>query len=113
MIKKFAVAAAAIVLASSGAAANDGDDYKFVLVNNSSVSVVAFQANGGDGWSKNWLTLSVKPGQTKALAFSPNATKACEVPTRVTFDDDSKFENPVDFCGVDRLVVTDKKMWTE
>ena len=106
-------AAAALVLGTSAATADDGDDYAFVLVNHSSVAVDQFNGFAGGEWSDNWLSYQVAPGEQQALRFNSDATDACSVRTRVTFTDDSYFEQVVDFCGVEYLHVSDNRMWTE
>lgn len=113
MKKKFGVAAALAVVFTITTAAQDQDDYAFTLVNRSSVAVTQFNGFAGGRWSRNWLDYQVPAGEEKALRFSDNATEDCAVRVRVTFLDESYFEDTVNFCGISHLYVGDRRMWSE
>ena len=104
-----AAAAAGLMFATSGAT-DDGDDYAFNLVNASSVAVTQLNTKRTDGsWSANWLRVRVLPGTTQAMRFAEGDTR-CEIVTRVTFADDTYFEDTVDYCGKETLRVSNRTM---
>ena len=113
MRKILGVAAAFVLATTTATAAQDGDDYEFILVNHSSVAVDQFNGYAGGEWSDNWLRYQVEPGEQRTLRFNENATDACEVRTRVTFTDDSYFEDVVNYCGITYVHVSNNRMWTE
>lgn len=111
---KILVAAAAAGMLFTGSAAlaltQDGDDYSFQLTNRSPVAITQFNTKRSNGsWSSNWLRTQVAPGQVRAMRFNTGDDR-CEVVTRVTFADESYFEDTVNYCGANAISVTDDTM---
>ena len=107
------VAAATLAVTGSAATADDGDDWEFTLVNHSSVPIRQFNGYAGGAWSSNWLSYQVAPGDSVTLRFDDDATENCVVKTRITFMDDSYFEQDVDYCGMETIHVSDDTIWAE
>ena len=106
-------AVAAAALACTPAMAQDGDDYRFVLVNSSAVSAIEFVTMRKNGsWSSNWLTTPIKPAQKRALVFAEGDDR-CEIRTRISFSDGSKFDTPVDYCGISEVIATDENLYSK
>ena len=105
-----AAAMAGLLLAGSGA---DGDDFAFDLFNHTKVAVTQLNPKLPDGrWSSNWLKVRVGPGISTPLRFTdPNDTR-CEIQTRVTFADGSYFDDTLNYCNKDTLIVTNDEMST-
>jgi hypothetical protein len=109
----FAIAAAAATLLVVPAIAQDGDDYRFTLVNHSAVSAIEFVTMRKDGrWSGNWLRTPIKPADKRPLVFAGGDDR-CEIRTRITFSDGSKFDTPVDYCGVTQVIATDETLYSQ
>lgn len=107
-----AAAAAACMFAATSASAQDGDDYRFTLVNSSAVSAIEFKTMRKNGtWSGNWLTTVIKPAGKRAMVFNEGDDR-CEIRTSITFSDGSKFDTPVDYCGVTEVIATDEKLYS-
>ncbi|HEY0114703.1 MAG TPA: hypothetical protein VGB54_03175 [Allosphingosinicella sp.] len=108
-----AAAAAGLMFAGSTAIAQDGDDYAFDLYNASSVPVTQLNTRMPSGaWSSNWLRTQVRPGESRPMRFTGGDDR-CEIVTRVTFADDSYFEDTVDYCNKETLTVSNRTMSIE
>jgi hypothetical protein len=107
------LAAIAAAFACAPAAAQDGDDYRFELVNSSAASAIEFVTMRKNGtWSGNWLKTPIKPADKRAMVFAEGDDR-CEIRTRISFSDGSKFDTPVDYCGVSKVIATDETLYSE
>ena len=107
------IAAIAGMVLASAAQADDGDDNKFKLRNNSAASAIEFVTVLKNGkWSTNWLSTPIKPAQVRALTFKEGDDR-CEIRTRITFSDGSKFDTPIDYCGIEEVIATDEKLYSK
>jgi hypothetical protein len=105
---------AALMFAPVAQAADDGDDYKFVLINKSTVDAIQFfTTKKAGGWSNDWLKLPIKPGEKRPLTFFKSDDDRCTIKTRIVFADKSEFNNDVDYCGISSVIVTDETMFTD
>lgn len=111
-MKMWKLAAMAGMIATGTAAmAQDGNDWAVQFVNGSTYTVTAIHTQRTDGqWSANWVRTPIRPSQRVAMNFAdPNDTR-CQVLTRVTFSNEEYFQEQVDYCAKDYLVVTDEAM---
>ena len=107
------IAALGAVLMGSSALAQDGDDYRFVLVNSSAVSAIEFVTMRKDGtWSRNWLSKPIKPAERQPLVFNEGDDR-CEIRTRIGFSDGSTFDTPIDYCGISEVIATDETLYSK
>ena len=110
--KLMLAAAAASLFAATAASAQDNDDYRFTLVNSSAASAIEFVTMRKNGtWSANWLSSVIKPAGKRALVFNEGDDR-CEIRTRITFSDGSKFDTLVDYCGVTEVIATDETLYS-
>ncbi|RYX80069.1 hypothetical protein EON83_30205 [bacterium] len=108
------IAAVAVLFACAPAGAQDGNDWKFQLVNRSGVAVSGFYTIKRDGkWSTNWIKTQIAPQRTFNMSFFDAKDERCEVRTRITFTDGSNFDTPVDYCGITKVIVNDETMYSE
>ena len=106
------LAFAASMLIAPAALAQDGDDYRFVLVNSSAASAIEFVTLRKNGtWSSNWLSSVIKPAGKRALVFNEGDDR-CEIRTRITFSDGSKFDTKVNYCDVTEVIATDETLYS-
>lgn len=107
------LALASALLVPAAASAQDKDDYRFTLVNSSAASAIEFATQRKNGtWSANWLRSPIKPAEKRALVFAEGDDR-CEVTTRISFSDGSKFETPVDYCDISEVIATDETLYSK
>ncbi len=115
MIKRMfgALAGAGMMLAASTGAASaqaDGDYYTFDLHNETSgYTILTFQTGRPNGtYSQDWMpTRVLEAGDSVAMRFY-DSEDACEYWVKVVFDDGDEFEQKLDFCELEYVVVTDE-----
>ena len=61
---------------------------------------------------QHWLTTPIKPAQKRALVFAEGDDR-CEIRTRISFSDGSKFDTPVDYCGISEVIATDENLYSK
>lgn len=74
------------VLIFSGAAFAQGSGQwgAFTLHNNSEYTIAAFYTNEGSGWSRNWLSEQIGPGEAIDLEFN-DKSGPCEADFKVSW----------------------------
>jgi len=103
---------ASLLLAGPALSAQDDDDYRFTLVNSSAASVIEFVTMRKNGtWSNNWLSSVIKPAGKRPLVFAEGDDR-CEIRTRISFSDGSKFDTVVDYCGISEVIATDETLYS-
>ena len=105
-----ALCALGLAFAAAPASAQaDGDYYTFDLVNQTSgYTILTFQTGRPNGtYSPDWMpTRVLEAGDNVAMRFY-DSEDACEYYVKVTFDDGDVFEERLDFCNLEYVVVTD------
>lgn len=103
--------AASLIFVGSTAMTQDRNDWAFEFRNNSGYAVTQINTRRPDGsWSTNWLRSRIAAGARVNLEFYDANDTRCEVVTRVTFANDEYFEDSVDYCNKDVVIVTDDAM---
>lgn len=113
-------AAAALALAAwlaLPASAQDNlheDDWAFNLFNDSSIALQAFQTEQkAGGFSTNWLSSGMPPGEGRTLEFSDRSDTRCEILTRVVFQNGAVLDGYIDYCGTAIVQVTNDGLFFE
>lgn len=114
-MKTFArIAAAAVLFACTPALAQDGDDWKFQLVNHSDTPISGVYTIRRDGkWSGNWIKTLIAPTRFFNMTFKDPADTRCEVRTRIVFTDGSEYDTPVNYCDITKVIVNDETITSE
>ncbi len=105
-------AAALALLAGVGPAfaapVQDGDDYRFTLVNGTPWTILTFQTGRPNGeFSQDWMpTRVLAPGEDVALRFR-DTEDACEYDVRIAFEDGDVWRERLDFCELEYVVVNE------
>lgn len=103
---------AAIFCASTALAEGTGAQGVFTIHNSTDANTVTgFYTNGGDGWSPNWLSGRIAPGETAQAQFHAN-TGPCEQTFRVGWlgqDGGEVLDEPIDIniCDASNVYLED------
>ena len=105
---------AAFLLAVSTAAGaqGTGSEGSFTIHNDTENNVVVgFYTNGGDGWSDNWLSEDIGPGEQADANFTADSGP-CEQLLRVSWlgsDDNEVLDDPIriDICAATNVYLGD------
>ncbi len=103
-----ALGALALLGAAAPASAQaDGDYYTFDLYNGSDYDIYSFQtARPGGRFSQDWMPLQTLPsGDTVPMRFS-DYEDACVYWVKVTFTDGDVWQDYLDFCELEYVVVS-------
>lgn len=101
---------------SSAAFSQSGNEGKFTIHNKTdSNTVVGFYTNDGSGWSTNWLSEQLTPGQEAGAAFDAQSG-ACDQTLRVGWLGQSGGEvldEPIsiDICAASNVYVADNEIF--
>lgn len=108
LLKLATLVAISILSATLGSAANANPWADFHLHNDSNHTIISFQTNEGNGWSKNWFksNFKVKPGGVADMQFG-NQDGPCKVKFRVIAEDKFTYDYVGDFCKVTNLYIDD------
>ena len=98
--------------AAPASAQADGDYYTFDLVNQSDYTVMTFKTGEPGGtYSEDWMpTRILASGDDVAMRFY-DSEKACEYYVKVTFEDGDAWEEKLDFCDLEYVVVTNEGIY--
>lgn len=108
----------ALLLASVTAAFAQGTGSQgyFQLYNNTEDNtVVGFYTNDGSGWSENWLSEALEPGESAEAQFTADTGK-CDQTFQVGWlgDDDTEvLDNPIDIniCDASNIYMDDNEIY--
>lgn len=97
------------------AAGTGAEGYFQVYNNTDSNTVVGFYTNDGDGWSDNWLSERLRPGDNVRATFHAN-TGPCEQTFQVGWlgtDGSEVMDDPVsiDICEASNVYLDDNEMY--
>lgn len=112
---RIAASAAAILVASGVALAQSGSSGQFTIHNDTANNVVVgFYTNGGDGWSDNWLSEQMQPGESADAAFTADSGP-CEQEFRVGWastDGDEVLDEPIsiNICEASNVYLGDNEI---
>ncbi|ALV27941.1 hypothetical protein ADZ37_21910 [Pannonibacter phragmitetus] len=120
MMKSFNFLAAAVAATLTATAplmaAGTGQEGYFQIYNNTdSNTVVGFYTNGGDGWSDNWLSNRLAPGDNVRATFHANSGP-CEQTFQVGWlgtDGSEVLDDPIsiDICEASNVYLDDNEMY--
>ena len=102
-------AAAAILAFVASTASIAADQWKFNVINKSSVAAVEFRTQENGAWSSNWITDRIEAGDTFNMDFGTSKGD-CTVRTQIHFTDGTFFDAPVDYCKVSTLYIYNNKL---
>ena len=107
--------ACACGFSASALAAGTGKNGEFTILNETrGNTVVGFYTNDGGGWSKNWLSSNLKPGDKRGMKFTKPGGK-CKQTLRVGWLGKSGGEvkdDPIniDICDASNVYLRDNKV---
>lgn len=105
-----------LMLGASAFAQSTGSAGFFTIHNNTANNIViGFYTNDGSGWSDNWLSQELNPGETAAAEFVAE-TGACDQILRVGWlgtDDDEVLDDPIsiDICDASNVYMDDNEIY--
>lgn len=105
MTAKTLLAAVAVLLVATGAAA--ANEWKFELENRSTANVTSFRTQENGAWSDNWLDEIIVPGDTFEMDFGTDEGN-CTVRTRIDFTDGTYVDADIDYCDMKTITVRNK-----
>lgn len=97
--------AGALALCAAPASAGDGDQFTFEVVNGTTAEVTGMWlrlTNGG--WGDNWVRSPIATPGVRMMRFRDTDAR-CSIRVRVTFSDGDVFEDDVDFCTIDGILL--------
>ncbi|QTN19941.1 hypothetical protein HZ989_02350 [Brevundimonas sp. AJA228-03] len=101
---------AALGMAAPAAAQADGDYYTFDLVNQSDYTILTFKTRKPPSgtYSNDWMpTRVLAPDDDIAMRFF-DSEDACLYDVEITFNDGDTWEERLDFCDLEYVVVTNE-----
>ena len=103
-----ALAVLAMLAAVPASAQPDGDYYTFDLFNGTPWTILTFQTGEPNGtYSSDWMPQRVlAAGDHVAMRFH-NSEDACEYYVKITFDDGDAWQQKLDFCELESVVVNE------
>lgn len=114
--QSFTIAAAMGVFVSSAAIAQTGKEGDFTIHNNTDNNiVVGFYTNDGSGWSDNWLSENLQPGERADAAFTADEG-SCEQTFQVGWlgqSDNEVLDDPIDIdiCKASNVYLDDNEIY--
>ncbi|WP_428151190.1 hypothetical protein [Brevundimonas sp.] len=105
-----AVAALALLAGAAPASAQaDGDYFTFDLVNQSDYTILTFKTGEPGGtYSEDWMpTRILESGDNVAMRFY-DSDDACDYYVKITFTDGDAWEQRLNFCDLEYVVVTNE-----
>lgn len=104
-MKLFLGLAAAACLFASSAAARDGDPFTLEITNTTTAQVTGvYVLQTNNAWSANALRNRVPTPGSVIIRFAPTDPR-CEVKLRITFSDGDVYEEMVDLCSNDGILL--------
>lgn len=108
---------AAFTLGLAGAALAQGtgaEGYFNVVNDTSDNTVVGFYTNDGSGWSENWLSVAIEPGQHTRAQFHAN-TGPCDQTLQIGWlgtDGGEVLDDPIDIniCEASNVYLGDNEV---
>ncbi len=116
LLKSTAIGLAALAAASTAFAQWTGSEGYFEIYNNTENNiVVGFYTNDGSGWSDNWLSDILRPGENATAEFTADAGN-CDQVFQVGWlgDDDSEvLDDPIniDICAASNVYMDDNEIY--
>lgn len=116
------IAAAGVMAVGLGAALDaamaqgTGSEGYFQIYNNTGGNIaVGFYTNGGDGWSQNWLSDAIMPGQAATAEFTAD-TGNCDQVFQVGWlgeNDSEVMDEPIaiDICAASNVYLDDNEIY--
>ena len=103
-----ALAMLACAAPASAAPKQDGDYYTFTLVNGTPWTILTFQTGEPNGtYSRDWMpTRILASGDDVAMRFY-DSEDACEYYVKIVFEDGDAWEQKLDFCELEYVVVNE------
>ncbi|WP_428646038.1 hypothetical protein [Roseibium sp.] len=115
-LKSAVIGVALLVSATAAIAQGTGSEGYFQIHNNTEGNVVVgFYTNDGNGWSDNWLSEALAPGETATANFLAD-TGNCAQTLQVGWlgDDDSEvLDDPIDIdiCEASNVYLDDNDIY--
>lgn len=111
-MKRFGCAVLAIsILAATPSLARDGDPYTFEVVNGTTAEATGIYLMMRNGqYSRNILTTRLPTPGVRMFRFPNNDDDRCEIRLKVTFSDGDVFEQVIDFCAIDGVLLENTGM---
>ncbi|MBU1348319.1 MAG: hypothetical protein KKA16_15370 [Alphaproteobacteria bacterium] len=93
---------------TSAASVQDGDYYTFTLVNGTPWTIMTFQTGRPNGtYSQDWMpTRILAAGDDVAMRFR-DSEDACEYYVKIVFDDGDAWQERLNFCELEYVVVNE------
>ncbi len=103
-----ALGALAMLAGAAPASAQDGDYYTFDLYNATPWTILTFQTGQPNGtYSPDWIpTRVLEAGDHVAMRFY-DSEDACDYYVKITFTDGDVWEEQLDFCNLESVVVSE------
>ena len=101
---------------SHSLSAGTGEEGYFTIHNNTQGNVIiGFYTNDGDGWSANWLSNDLDPGQAATAEFTDDSGY-CDQTFRVGWlgeDDSEVLDEPIgiDICEASNVYLDDNEIY--
>lgn len=114
-MNRIAAATLALAVSTMGVAAQSGASGQFKIHNDTdNNTVVGFYTDGGDGWSANWLSSELKPGDSADAQFTEN-TGPCEQTFKVGWlgaDGGEVLDDPIsiNICEANNVYLRDNEI---
>ncbi len=112
----FTTLCAGLFLNTYALAQSTGSGGEFTILNQTDNNVVVgFYTNDGDGWSSNWLSEALTPGQSDNAAFNAE-TGSCDQLLQVGWlgeDDSEVLDEPIsiDICEASNVHLADNEIY--